>query len=114
MRVLREAGCARLTRHRVRGVLAARSPDRRAIPTYDRPRHVAIDGGVGAGSYRWVGDFEAGPDGTWMTGRMDWRPPRRWRRLGPVLQRILQWNADRSFRRMARVLEGTGASWLRR
>ena len=71
---------------------------------YERPKHVVIDGSVGRGTYRWTGDFEAAQGGTWMTGRMEWQPPRRWRPIRPLLHAILQWNARRSFRKMARVL----------
>jgi hypothetical protein len=78
------------------------------LAAYERPRHVAIEGDVGQGAYRWSSDFEPAPGGTWMTGRMDWQPPRRWRPFRPLLGALLQLNARRSFRRMARVLETGG------
>ena len=38
-------------------------------------------------------------------GRMEWQPPARWRVFRPLLAPILAWNARRSFRRMAQVLQ---------
>jgi hypothetical protein len=75
------------------------------LAEYERPEHVVIEGHVGHGAYRWTGDFVAAPRGTWMTGRMEWQPPHRWRLLRPLLRAVLQWNAGRSFRKMAQVLE---------
>lgn len=75
------------------------------LSEYYRPRHVAIEGRVGHSVYRWVSDFESAPDGTWMTGRMEWQVPEGWRWLRPLLRLILHWNARRSFRRMAQVLQ---------
>ena len=75
------------------------------LSEYERPNHVAIEGLVGEGVYRWRSDFEAAADGTWMTGRMEWQPPSRWRILRPLLAPLLAWNARRSFRRMAEVLQ---------
>ncbi len=75
------------------------------LSEYERPNHVVVEGGVGEGAYRWRGDFEATAGGTWMTGRMEWQPPARWRIFRPLLAPILAWNARRSFRRMARVLQ---------
>jgi hypothetical protein len=77
------------------------------LSEYDRPRHVVVDGIVGQGAYRWTSDFEAAGGGTWMTGRMEWQPPRRWRPFRPLLAAVLQWNARRSFRRMADVLQSS-------
>jgi hypothetical protein len=74
------------------------------LSEYDRPKHVMIEGQVGQGAYRWASDFEAADGGTWMTGRMEWEPPPRWRPFRPLLGAILSWNARRSFRRMAEVL----------
>jgi hypothetical protein len=68
-----------------------------------------LEGLVGAGVYRWTCDFEAADGGTWMTGRMEWQPPARWRRFRPLLAAILGWNARRSFRRMARLLRQTSS-----
>ena len=76
---------------------------------YERPTHVVIEGGVGQGAYRWTSDFEAAEGGTWMTGRMEWQPPSRWRPLRRLLGVILQFNARRSFRRMAQVLQRDGS-----
>jgi hypothetical protein len=75
------------------------------LSEYERPRHVVIEGLVGQGVYRWTSDFEAGEGGTWMTGRMEWQPPARWRPLRRLLAAILKWNARRSFRRFAQVLQ---------
>lgn len=75
------------------------------LAEYERPSHVVVEGIVGQGAYRWTSDFEAGDGGTWMTGRMEWQPPPRWRLFRPVLTVVLQWNARRSFRHMAEVLE---------
>lgn len=72
---------------------------------YDAPKHVTIEGVVGKGTYRWVSDFEPAGDGTWLIGRMEWEPPRAWRRFRSILGPILAWNASRSFRRLAAVLE---------
>ncbi len=72
---------------------------------FDAPRHVAIEGRVGSGSYRWVSDLEpAGEGGTTMHGRMEWRPPNAVRLLSPVLAPILRLKARRSFARFASVL----------
>ena len=78
------------------------------VAEYERPRHVAIEGGVGQGAYRWTSDFEPADGGTWMTGRMEWQPTRPWRLLRPLLRIVLQLNARRSFGRMARVLQRDG------
>jgi polyketide cyclase/dehydrase/lipid transport protein len=75
------------------------------LAEYDRPRHVVIEGGVGQGSYRWTSDFQPADGGTWMTGTMEWQAPPRWRAVRPLLGAILRFNARRSFRRMAEVLE---------
>jgi hypothetical protein len=75
------------------------------LSEYERPRHVVIEGLVGQGVYRWTSDFEAAEGGTWMTGRMEWEPPARWRLFRRLLALILKWNARRSFRRFAHVLE---------
>ena len=80
------------------------------LSEYDRPVHVAIEGRVGKGTYRWLSEFESTAGGTAMRGRMEWLPPDRWRPFRPLLGAILGWNARRSFRRMAEVLEhGTAA-----
>lgn len=78
------------------------------LAEYDRPQHLAIEGHVGRGAYRWTSDFEPDQDGTWMQGRMEWSPPPAWRPLRPLLSVILQLNARRSFRRMAEVLARLG------
>jgi hypothetical protein len=77
------------------------------LAEYERPEHVVIDGRVGQGVYRWIGDFEAGEGGTWMTGQMQWQPPHRWLVFRRLLAAILTVNARRSFGRMAHVLEGS-------
>ena len=77
------------------------------LSEYDRPRHVVVEGGVGQGSYRWTSDFESATGGTWMTGTMEWQPTPRWHRFRPLLEIVLGWNARRSFRRMAKVLQET-------
>jgi hypothetical protein len=76
------------------------------LSEFEVPKHVVVEGNVGDGDYRFEGDFEAASGGTWMTGRMEWQPPASWRFLRPLLARILAWNARRSFRRMAEVLQG--------
>jgi Polyketide cyclase / dehydrase and lipid transport len=80
------------------------------LSEFERPKHVAIEGGVGQGAYRWTSDFEAAQGGTWMTGGMEWQPPPSWGRFGPLLRGILRLNARRSFRRMAHVLERNGSN----
>lgn len=75
------------------------------LSEYRRPEHVVVQGTVGHGVYRWTGDFEHADGGTVMIGRMEWQPPAPWPAFGPLLARILSWNARRSFRRMAEVLE---------
>ena len=75
------------------------------LSEYERPKHVVIDGGVGQGEYRWTSDFEPADNGTWMSGRMEWQPPRRWRAFRRLLGVVLQLNARRSFRRMSQVLQ---------
>ena len=75
------------------------------LAEYERPKHVAIEGGVGQGAYRWTSDFESADGGTWMTGTMEWQPTPRWRPFRRLLGLILRWNASRSFRRMAKVLQ---------
>jgi hypothetical protein len=77
------------------------------LSEYERPRHVVIEGLVGRGIYRWTSDFEAANGGTWMTGRMEWEPPARWRPVRRLLAAILGWNARRSFRRFSQVLSQT-------
>jgi hypothetical protein len=79
------------------------------LTEYERPSHVVIEGGVGQGAYRWTSDFEPGDGGTWMTGRMEWQPPRRWRLFRRLLGAILSLNARRSFGRMAEVLQRGGS-----
>jgi len=79
------------------------------LSEYDRPKHVAIEGGVGQGAYRWISDFEPAGGGTWMTGTMEWQPTPRWRPFRWLLGVILHMNARRSFRRMARVLQADGS-----
>ncbi len=78
------------------------------LSEYERPGHVVIEGNVGQGAYRWTSDFEAAEGGTWMTGRMEWLPPRRWRPFRRLLGAMLHWNARRSFRQMAEVLQRGG------
>jgi hypothetical protein len=83
------------------------------LTEYERPSHVVIEGRVGQGRYRWSSEFDPAPDGTWMTGRMEWESPSRWRLARPLFAALLKLNARRSFGRMARVLEegrGPGAS----
>jgi hypothetical protein len=75
------------------------------LAEYERPRHLAIDGRVGTGTYRWTSDFEPAAGGTSMIGRMEWNVPRSWRLLRPLLAAALGWNARRSFRRMAQIVE---------
>jgi len=75
------------------------------LSEYERPKHLIVEGVVGQGVYRWTSDFEAAEGGTSMTGRMEWQPPARWQPLRPLLRAILEWNAQRSFRRFAQVLE---------
>lgn len=72
---------------------------------YERPARVVVEGVVGQGAYRWTGDFEPAEGGTWMTGRMEWQPPPRWRPFRRLLGTILNLNARRSFRRMAQVIQ---------
>lgn len=79
------------------------------LSEYDRPRHAVIEGEIGGGTYRWSSDLAAIPGGTRMKGHMEWRSPSRWGPLRPLLAAILAWNARRSFRRMATVLEAKGA-----
>jgi Polyketide cyclase / dehydrase and lipid transport len=79
------------------------------LSEYERPEHDVIEGNVGQGAYRWTSDFEAAEGGTWMTGRMEWLPPRRWRPFRRLLGAILHWNARRSFRHMAEVLQRGGS-----
>ena len=74
------------------------------LSEYDRPVHVAIEGRVGKGIYRWTSDFESASGGTAMSGRMEWLPPERRRPFRAVLGVILGWNARRSFARMAALL----------
>ena len=75
------------------------------LAEYERPKHLAIEGGVGQGAYRWTSDFEPAASGTWMTGTMEWQPTPAWRPFRRLLGLILGWNARRSFRRMAQVLQ---------
>jgi polyketide cyclase/dehydrase/lipid transport protein len=80
------------------------------LSEYERPSHVAIEGRVGKGIYRWTSDFESASGGTVMCGRMEWQPPERWRPFRALLGVILGWNARRSFGRMAALLaRGTPA-----
>lgn len=75
------------------------------LAEYDRPRHVAIEGIVGRGLYRWVSDLEPAGNGTWINGHMEWRPPPPWRHFRGLLGRVLAWNARRAFRRFAVMVE---------
>jgi polyketide cyclase/dehydrase/lipid transport protein len=80
------------------------------LSEYDRPGHVAIEGRVGQGIYRWTSEFEGASGGTLMSGRMEWQPPERWRPFLGLLGLVLGWNARRSFQRMADLLaKGTAA-----
>lgn len=74
------------------------------LAEYDPPRHVVIDGSVGRGRYRWIGDLEAAPHGTVFDGRMQWEPPRWMRPFRRLLELLLGWSARRSFRRFASAL----------
>ncbi len=72
---------------------------------FDAPRHVAIEGKVGVGTYRWVSDFEPAREGsgTQMHGRMEWSPGRALRFFSVLLRPLLALAAGRSFRRFAEV-----------
>ena len=74
------------------------------LSEYERPCHVVIEGGVGQGAYRWTSDLTPAAGGTWFSGTMEWRPPRPWRWLRPVLELVLRINARRAFARMATVM----------
>lgn len=74
------------------------------VSEFERPKHVAIEGGVGRGSYRWTSDFEPANGGTWMIGSMEWLPTPLWRHFRPLLEIALRFNARRTFGRMAKVL----------
>jgi hypothetical protein len=73
---------------------------------FDAPRHVAIEGRVGAGTYRWVSDFEPAREGsgTQMHGRMEWSPGRALSFFAALLRPLLAFSARRSFGRFAEVL----------
>lgn len=73
---------------------------------FDAPRHLAIEGHVGKGVYRWVSDFEVAPigEGTTVHGRLEWQPGGALARLGVLLQPLLGFEARRSFRRLAAAL----------
>ena len=71
---------------------------------FDRPHHIAIEGIVGHGVYRWSSDLVSVKGGIWFTGRMEWQPPARWRPFRRLLGALLSWNARRTFGRMAGVL----------
>ena len=70
------------------------------------PRHLAIEGHVGKGVYRWVSDFEVAPigEGTTVHGRLEWQPAGALARLGPLLQPLLGFEARRTFRRLSAAL----------
>ncbi|MDP1920421.1 MAG: SRPBCC family protein [Myxococcales bacterium] len=76
---------------------------------FDAPRHLAIEGHVGAGVYRWVSDFEVAVvgEGTTVHGRLEWQPGGALSLLGPLLQPLLGFEARRSFRRLAAALART-------
>lgn len=74
-----------------------------------RPSWLVIDGVVAGGRYRWVTDLQPHREGTELVGRMAWELPRWLRLLRPLLQRVMQWNARRSFRRFKAVLEAASA-----
>ena len=84
------------------------------LSEYERPHHVVVEGGVGEGAYRWMGDFQRADRGTWMTGKMEWQPSTRWRPFRRLLAVILAVNARRSFRRMSQVLSAPGDGASRR
>ena len=73
---------------------------------FDAPRHVAIEGKVGAGTYRWVSDFDPASEGigTLMHGRMEWSPGRALSFFSVLLRPLLAFSARRSFRRFAEAL----------
>lgn len=73
---------------------------------YEAPRHLAIEGQVGSGTYRWVSDFEPAAEGagTTMHGSMEWRPGAALRLFSPLLRPLLAFNARRSFGKFAEVL----------
>ncbi len=71
------------------------------LVTHEPPKHLVIDGVVGRGRYRWTSDLERTPDGTALTGHMEWEPAGFLRWFRPLLKPLLSWNARRSFRRLA-------------
>jgi hypothetical protein len=80
------------------------------LSEYERPTLIVIEGRIGSGLYRWVCTFAAISEGTCMVGRMEWQPLRSWRIFHLLLAAILGWNARRTFRRMAEVLEANDVS----
>lgn len=77
---------------------------------FEAPRHVVIEGEVGASPYRWVADFAPSGDGTDMIGRMQWEPRGVWRALGPLARVLLAFNARRAFGRLRDTLEQSDPS----
>jgi hypothetical protein len=77
------------------------------LSEYQRPEHVVIEGNVGQGAYRWTSDFEAAEGGTWMTGRMQWLPPRRWRPFRGLLGRSSTGTRDAHFATWPKSFSGT-------
>jgi hypothetical protein len=74
------------------------------VTEFQAPRHVVIEGTVGDGTYRWRGDLERAPGGTWFNGDMEWEPARPRRGVRWLMRLALQLNARRAFRKMAQVL----------
>lgn len=91
---------------RFEGQLAGFGSASWTLVEFDAPRHLAIEGRVGSGTYRWVSDLEAVGEGSGTTlhGRMEWTPGLLVRLFSPVLGALLHLTARRSLGRLAEVL----------
>lgn len=66
---------------------------------------IAIEGEVGSGTYRYIGQFIPHKGGTRFLGTVDWQPGSPLRLLAPLLWLILKLQVRRSFNNLRAELE---------
>lgn len=69
------------------------------------PSRIAIEGEVGSGTYRYVGQLWPEDGATRFLGTVEWQPGTPLRLLGPLLSLILKLRARRSFSNLRMWLE---------
>ena len=75
------------------------------ITDFVRPSRIAIEGQVGSGTYRYVGELTPLQGATRFLGTVEWRPGGFLRSLSPLLTPILKFQARRSFTNLKNELE---------